>query len=149
VAGENKRKRNVIDDPVREREKLDALLGLEEKVDPFKPIKEVIADIYDILAALFKITRLGILMGGSGHYTLYEKKADALEVEKREIESEEEAGGGKLNSYVIHESYTISAFLAMEPDRYSLQKDARFFAMVGNIISEKVLLASFHMAQKE
>jgi hypothetical protein len=37
----------------------------------------------------------------------------------------------------------------MGSDRYSFQQDERFFTMLGNIISEKVFLASFHTIQKE
>ena len=149
LAGENDKNKKAIDDPVREKEKLDALLGLQEKIDPLKPVEVIIADIYDILLALFKATRLAVLLGGNGHFLVYEKKASAQGVNRREAESDGEISGSRLNTYVIHEHYSVSVFLEMDSDRYSIKKDARFFTMLGNMISEKVFLASFHTIQKE
>ncbi len=149
AAGEKKNNKKAIDDPVREKEKLDALLDIEEKIDPFMPVEEVVSDIYDILVALFQATRLGILMGGNRHFTYYEKKASAQGVDKREMESDRGLGGARLNTYSIHEHYNVSVYLEMGSDRYSFQQDERFFTMLGNIISEKVFLASFHTIQKE
>ena len=149
MAGEKDKSKKAIDDPVREKEKLDALLALQEKIDPLKPVAVIISDIYDILVSLFQATRLAIVLGGNGHFHVYEKKASAQGVETRETDSDSGIAGSKVNTYVIHEHYSVSVYLEIESDRYSIQKDTRFFTMLGNMISEKVFLASFHTVQKE
>ena len=144
ISSEAKKMQKVIDDPVREREKLDALLALEETINSFEDTERIINEVYGILVELFNAEDLSILSGSRSRYTLYEKRRDTHEIIKREIPDEKEVKGSKINVYRIHNQYSVSVFLSIESERYSLEKDARYFTLIGNIISEKVFLSSFH-----
>ena len=138
IKPEKGKAQKIINDPVREGEKINAVFDIAQMVTPVHSPDHVMKEIFNLLVTYFHIQSLFIHIEGGQNPLFMGMTAEANEIfheksffpftEKEEL----------IRNVRVSENFTLSVYLSMDSDQYSVKGDRPFFHLVGTLIAEKL-----------
>ncbi len=136
--GDTYRKKNIIDDPVREKEKIAALLALEEIESCSYKTPALMNTVYDILVEMFRVDRFHVYVTRGGKTEFFGKDASEEYAGRPAVDMPEEYRAG---DYSFGPDTAVSVFMEINSERYSMKRDRPYFALLGRAVARLVYLS--------